>query len=62
MLQKEARERYPNLSKEEKGKTQKEAPERYQHFTEEGKEKNSSKILSEEKKRRNSLSIEEIII
>ena len=50
MLQKEARERYANLSKEEKGKTQKEALERYQHFTEEGKEKSSSKILSEEKK------------
>ena len=38
-LRKETRERYQNLSEEEKDKKQKKAWERYQHFTEEEKEK-----------------------
>ena len=38
-LRKEAREKYQNLSEEEKGKSQKEAREGYQNLTEEEKEK-----------------------
>ena len=48
---KNKRERYQNLSEEEKNKRQKRAGERYQSFTEEEKEKKSSKNLSEGKKR-----------
>ena len=44
-LAKEARERYQNISDEEKNKRQKEARERYQNFTEEEKEKNVSIIV-----------------
>ena len=38
-LQKEARERYPNLSEEQKDKRGKKARERYHSFTEKEKEK-----------------------
>ena len=38
-LQKEAHERYQNLSEDEKDKKAKKAQERYQNFTEEEKEK-----------------------
>ena len=38
-LQKEARERYQNLSEEVKDKRQKKARERYQHLIEEKKDK-----------------------
>ena len=38
-LQKEAHERYQNLSEDEKVKKAKKAQERYQNFTEEEKEK-----------------------
>ena len=38
-LQKEARERYQNLSEEVKDKRRKKARERYQHFIEEKKDK-----------------------
>ena len=38
-LQKEARERYPNLSEEQKDKSGKKARERYHSFTEEEREK-----------------------
>ena len=38
-LQKEARERYQNLSEEVKDKRQKRARERYQHLIEEKKDK-----------------------
>ena len=38
-LQKEARERYQNLSEEEKDKRPKKAREKYQKFTEQEKEK-----------------------
>ena len=41
-LQKEARERYQNLSEEEKDKRPKKAREKYQKFTEQEKEKKTS--------------------
>ena len=48
--QNDARERYQNLSEEEKYKRRKKARERYQNFTEEEKEKKRNKNLSEEQK------------
>ena len=44
-IRKEARERYQNLSEEEKSKRRKKARKRYDNFTEEEKEKKAS-ILS----------------
>ena len=44
-MRKEARERYQNLSEEEKNKRRKKARKRYENFTEEEKEKKAS-ILS----------------
>ena len=44
-MRKEARERYQNLSEEEKSKRRKKARKRYENFTEEEKEKKAS-ILS----------------
>ena len=51
-LQKEALERYQNLSKEEKDKGQKQAHEIYQDLTEEEREKSRNKNLSEEQKQK----------
>ena len=58
-LQKEARERYQNLSEEKKDKRQKKARERYQNFTEEEKEKRRQYYQNIS---RSYLRIEEIII
>ena len=44
-LQKKVRERYQNLSEEEKNKRQKKAQERHQNFTEEEKKKKASVLL-----------------
>ena len=41
-MRKEARERYQNLSEEEKNKRRKKARKRYENFTEEEKEKKAS--------------------
>ena len=57
-LRKEAREKYQNLSEEEKCKMQRKARERYQNFTEEEKGKKHqyyrerNKSLSEEQKQK----------
>ena len=45
-LQKEALERYQNLSEEEKEKRLNKARDRYQNLSEEEKEKNFSKIVN----------------
>ena len=55
-IRKEARERYKNLSEEEKDKRQK---KRYQNFTEEEKEKGLTIFRNV---RRSYLTVEEIII
>ena len=55
-IRKEARERYKNLSEEEKDKRQK---KRYQNFTEEEKEKGLNIFRNV---RRSYLTVEEIII
>ena len=56
-LQKEARERYQNLSEEEKDKRQKKARDRYQNLSEEKEKKcqyhcEHNKTLSEEEKQK----------
>ena len=49
-LRKEARERYQNLSEEEKHEIRKKVRERYQNFTEEEKEKRYQYYLERKKK------------
>ena len=67
-LRKWARERYKNLSEEEKEKRQKKAWERRKNLSEEGKERESVSIIMIEikiflkKKNKRKLSIWEIII
>ena len=53
---------YKNLSEEEKDKRRKNTREKHQNLTEEEKEKRRNKNLSEEKKSKSYLSMEEIII